>query len=100
MLFIPPFFFTNSTLHWKPCQPYWYGEVERYMNVVLLLGDEDISYGGTGVKNKCLGNLMFFINTRQPGETPQLLRVSVAKNIETRIIPSFMLLITLKTFIL
>jgi hypothetical protein len=62
-------------------------------------GDEDISYGGTSVKNKCLGNLMFFINTRQPGETPQLLRVSVAKNTETRIIPSYVLLITLKTSI-
>jgi len=62
-------------------------------------GDEDISYSDSGVKNKRLGNLMFFINTRQPGETPQLLRVSVAKNIETRIIPTYELLITLKTFL-
>jgi hypothetical protein len=42
---------------------------------------------------------MFFINTRQPGETPQHSRVSVAINIETKVIPSYMLLVTLKTFI-
>jgi hypothetical protein len=33
--------------------------------------DEVISSGGTSVKNTSLGNLMFFINTRQPGETAE-----------------------------
>lgn len=37
MLFFSSFCFTKGTPHWKPCQPYRYGEVERYMNVVLLV---------------------------------------------------------------
>jgi hypothetical protein len=37
-LLISPFYLTASMLHWKPCQPYWYDEVERNMNVMFLLG--------------------------------------------------------------